>query len=372
MTSTEATVDGNEVLFLHDGAQCFPAMLAAIDGAQSEVLLEMYWFGSDTVGCRFADALSARAQAGVRVRVIYDAIGSFEADDAMFDRMRAAGCEVFEYHPVTPWRSRFAIGKINNRDHRKMLVIDGEIGFTGGVNLADAWAPASEGGFEYRDDMVRVTGPIAIEMRALFFRTYRIFRGREEGPATALKPFGEDAVSLLANDSFRERRRIRRVYLAEIRRALREIVIVNAYFIPDRQVRRALNAARMRGVRVVVLLPVQSDVLVVRYATRALYSWMLTRGIEILEWSNSVLHSKTAVIDDAWCTVGTHNFDYRSLANNLEVNIAIRDSRVARVLRQRMQRDFDASVPVSLATWRTRPLSERAAEWFFYLLRRFL
>jgi cardiolipin synthase len=366
-------VDGNGVRFLHDGDECFPAMLDAIACAQREVLLEMYWFDSDQTGRRFAEALSERARTGVRVHVIYDAFGSIGADTAMFDGMRAAGCHVFEYHPVAPWRSRFRIGRINNRDHRKMLIVDGCVGFTGGLNLCDLWASQAQGGAGYRDDMVRVEGPVVADMRALFYRTYRGFHGIDDDhPMPAPAPSGSLAVSVLANDGFRERRRIRRVYLAEIVRAKHEIVIVNAYFIPDRHVRSALRQARQRGVRVRVMLPVESDVVVVRYATRKLYSWMLRRGIEIYEWGQSILHSKTAIIDGEWCTVGTHNFDYRSWAYNLEVNLAIRDRGVTQQLMRRVQRDFDASVPVSLNSWRARPLLERVAEEIFYMLRRFL
>lgn len=366
-------VDGNDVRFLHDGDECFPAMLADIASAQREVLLEMYWFDSDATGRRFADALSDQARAGVRVHVIYDAFGSIEANPSMFAAMRAAGCHVFEYHPVMPWRSHFRIGKINNRNHRKMLIVDGRVGFTGGVNLADPWASTASGGVGFRDDMVRVEGPVVGDMRALFFRTYRMFHGVPMDSTMPLqKPTGGVSVAVLANDGARERRRIRRVYLAEIVRAKTEIVIVNAYFIPDRQVRRALLEARQRGVRVRVMLPVESDVVAVRYATRRLYTWMLKRGIQIHEWGESVLHSKTAIIDREWCTVGTHNFDYRSWAYNLEVNIAIRDRGVAQRLLDRVERDFATSVAVSLANWRARPLLERLIEELFYRLRRFL
>lgn len=368
-----APVAGNTANFLHDGDECFPSMLAAIHEAREEILLEMYWFDSDSTGRRFADALSDRARAGVRVHVIYDAVGSITADDAVFDAMREAGCDVIEYHPVAPWRSRFRFGRINNRDHRKMLIVDNRIGFTGGVNLSDLWSSSASGGAGFRDDMVRVEGPVVSDMRALFFRTYRAHQGNEPHiPMRRANPVGTLAVSVLANDMFRERRRIRRTYLAEIVRATREIIIVNAYFVPDRQVRHALQAARKRGVKVKVMLPVESDVVAVRYATRRLYTWMLERGIEIHEWGQSVLHSKTAVIDREWCTVGTHNFDYRSLAYNLEVNIAMRDADAAGRLLDRVEKDFAMSVPVSLEVWRARPLIERLIEELFYRLRRFL
>ncbi|CAG0953124.1 partial putative cardiolipin synthase YwiE, partial [Anaerolineae bacterium] len=142
----EAVVHGNVVTLLHDGAACFPAMLEAIAAAREEVLFEMYWFGSDRTGRRFADALMERARAGVDVRVIYDAVGSLEAEDALFDAMRAAGCQVHEYNPIAPWRQRFDLGLVNNRDHRKIIVVDRKVAFTGGLNVGDPWAPEDEGG----------------------------------------------------------------------------------------------------------------------------------------------------------------------------------------------------------------------------------
>ncbi|MBC7174031.1 MAG: cardiolipin synthase B, partial [Polyangiaceae bacterium] len=135
---------GNRVTLLRDAEEGFPAMLAAIAGAKSEILLEMYWFGSDRTGRRFAEALALRAQQGVKVSVIYDAVGSIEADDAMFVELEAAGCEVHQYNPIAPWRQRFRFDLVNRRDHRKMLIIDNQVGFTGGLNLADPWAPESE------------------------------------------------------------------------------------------------------------------------------------------------------------------------------------------------------------------------------------
>ena len=157
----ETLVSGNGVTLLHDGEQAFPAMLEAIEAAEREILLEMYWFGSDAVGRQFAKALSSRARAGLRVRVIYDAVGSVQSDGRMFARMRDAGCEVEQYNPIAPWRARFRIGVVNHRDHRKLLIVDRRVGFTGGVNLGNEWAPESAGGGGWRDDTIRIEGPAA-------------------------------------------------------------------------------------------------------------------------------------------------------------------------------------------------------------------
>ena len=356
---------GNRVRLLHDGEQAFPAMLAAIGCAQREVLLEMYWFASDPTGLHFAQALMERARAGVTVRVIYDAIGSFEAEDAMFDEMREAGCEIFEYHPIAPWRARFSFAGLNRRNHRKLLVVDGDRAITGGINLGDPWAPVDQGGDAFRDDAIEVVGPAARELRMLFYRTF------PEAPVALLHPppsGGDCQVNVLASDLRRERRGIRQGYLRAISGSHRDIIITNSYFIPDRLVRKALARAVARGVRVRVLMPRDSDVLLVQYAARALYGRLLKAGVELYEWSHGVLHSKTAVIDD-WCTVGSYNFDYRSFRLNLELNLAVRSANVAGDLRERVEQDLALSARVDPERWHKRGWLVRLVERTVYLFR---
>jgi cardiolipin synthase len=370
----QTMLPGNRVELLHDGEACFSAMLAAIEGAQREVLLEMYWFDSDATGQRFARALEQKARQGVRVCVTFDAWGSFEADRGMFARMRAAGCDVYEYNPMRflPWR--FSFVGLNRRDHRKLLLIDGRLGFTGGVNFADAWAPEAEGGQGFRDDAISVVGPAVRVMRQVFLATFRGML-REQALADALgsdAPVGESRVRVLTNHRRPDQRLIERAYLYRIRTARERILITNSYFIPNRVVRRALAEAVRRGVRVQVLLPVDSDVPTVTYAMQRSYSWMLKRGIELYEWSHSILHAKTAVIDGQWCTVGTYNMDYRSWAYNLEITIAVEDPVVAGRLEARMQRDMDRSVRVDARAWSFRPLGQRILEEFFYRCRRLM
>lgn len=374
----EAVVHGNVVTLLHDGAACFPAMLEAIAAAREEVLFEMYWFGSDRTGRRFADALMERARAGVDVRVIYDAVGSLEAEDALFDAMRAAGCQVHEYNPIAPWRQRFDLGLVNNRDHRKIIVVDRKVAFTGGLNVGDPWAPEDEGGEGWRDDMVRIEGPAALQMRRVFFETWAELHPRERtsvpeaAPAPAFVPEAGTPVRVLANHYRAERELIRKTYLGRIERASSHVYIVNSYFIPDRMVRRALARACARGVDIQVLLPGQSDLRPVQYAGRRLYDWLLRAGVTLYEWDQSILHAKTAVVDDTWCTLGTFNIDHRSWRNNLEVNVAIESPAVARALAERFRSDAARSVRIDREDWRYRPLSQRVLEQFFYLFRKLL
>jgi len=354
-------------------------MLDAIRGAQREILLEMYWFGSDNTGRRFAEALSDKARAGVRVKVTYDAVGSWEADRAQFEAMRAAGCEVYEFNPARAWRLRWRIG--NRRNHRKQLIVDGGFGMTGGVNLADAWAPISEGGLGFRDDMIVIEGPAVAQMRAIFFAT---FGGKKHRRARAIEALeapdshwpatpavGETRVLVLANDARKNRRLIERAYLRAIRSAQRRVWIENSYFIPNFLVRHALAKAVRRGVDVQVLLPSKSDVPAVSYATRRLYSSLLRQGVRVFEWAQSVLHSKIAVVDD-WATVGTHNLDYRSWIYNLEMNVVVDDPAVSDQLGRRIQNAITRSAEIDLRAWRFRPLLERLLEEIFYRFRRLL
>jgi len=373
----EALVSGNRVTLLHDGEQAFPAMLEAVSQAKREILLEMYWFASDQVGRQFADALSAKAEAGVGVRVIYDAVGSIQSDNHMFARMRDAGCEVEEYNPIAPWRARFRIGVLNNRDHRKLLVVDRQVGFTGGVNLGDEWAPKGAGGEGWRDDTIRIEGPAVAQMCDIFNYGWR----RILEPAAARPRFRPPVdtgdgrgsrVRVLANHYFRERRAIRQAYLRRIRAAERSVCITNSYFVPDGQIRRVLSQAVERGVGVRVIVPGQSDVMAVRHAARKLYGRLLEAGIQLYEWQGSILHSKTAVIDGQWCTVGTYNLDARSLRFNLEVIAAVEDAAVAGAMEERFNLDLEHAKPVSYEEWRRRPLHVRMLDDFFYRFHRLL
>jgi cardiolipin synthase A/B len=363
-------IAGNRVTLLHDGAQCLPAMLRAIEGATREILLEMYWFGSDTTGRRFALALQDKARAGVRVAVLYDAVGSLEADRSMFDEMRAAGCEVFEFNPLRwPWQRGFLFG--NRRNHRKQLVVDGRLGMTGGVNLGDPWAAKTAGGQGFRDDLVCIEGPAVASMREICTRALRRHGATAFESLPVPERCGEVAVHVLTNEPRRNRRVIEGAYLAAIQRSQRSILIENSYFIPGFFVRRALVRAVQRGVDVRVVVPHESDVPVVSYATRKLYGYLLSRGLRVFEWSAGILHSKVAVIDD-WVTVGTHNLDYRSWRYNLEVNVILEDAAVAQRLTQRIEQAIGHSVEIELKTWRYRPLLQRLLEQFFYRFRRFL
>lgn len=372
-TKTPMVVGPHGLTLLHDGAECFGAMLDSIRDAKTEILLEMYWFASDTIGWRVAKALMARAKEGLEVRVLYDAIGSLEASETMFDTLRAAGVRVLQFNPIAPWRQRFRAERLTRRNHRKMLILDGKTGLTGGVNIGDPWLPVSDGGQGWRDDMIRVDGPAAMVMREIFLHAWASEEstGSREG---RLKLGNDDdgAVSVLANHYYGTRRAIRRAYLNRIRAAKRSVLITNSYFVPDRMIRMALAKAASRGVEVRVLVPGISDVKAVYYASRKLYGWLVTRGVHVHEWLPHVLHSKTAVVDGEWCTVGTYNLDYLSWRSNLEVTLAVADEQVAAALETRFRADLAQAAEIDMERFGSRPLSERILEQVFYWLRKFL
>jgi cardiolipin synthase len=370
-------VDGNEVELHRDGVEAYPAMLDAIQGARDQVLLEMYWFDSDRAGRRFAEALMAAAARGVEVAVLYDAVGSIGADRGMFDELRRAGARVVEFGPVAPWRRRFRLERLTRRDHRKLLVVDGEIGFTGGCNLANAWLPLEDGGQSWRDDMVSVRGPAVRGLVLSMLGTWRrtggtpLLRIRRSEPGAS--PDGGCRVNVLAEASFgRARREISHAYLRELYGAKKRAWIRNAYFVPDRAVQRALGRASARGVDVRVIMPAESDVEVVRHASRATWGYLLRRGVRLFEWQPGILHAKSAVIDGRWSTIGTFNLDYLSLRSNLEVNVSVDDEGFGATMEGSFLRDLDQSREIDRMSFRYRPLGERLLELVAYRFRKFL
>jgi cardiolipin synthase len=345
-------------------------MLDAIARAQREVLLEMYWIGADAVGERFRDALEARARAGVKVCVIYDALGSMGIGTAWWQPLLAAGGRVFEYHSISPFDPRFRWGRVELRDHRKLLVTDALHGFTGGINLAAPWLPAGDGGDGWRDDVVEVRGEATQELRTLFYRTWRkLTRERLPPDVLPLSVRRTRSVWVLASP-WRTRRSLDREYRVRIRNARERVDIANSYFIPDLRVRSALFHAARRGARVRVLVPDKSDVPVVQFAVEALFETLLRHGVEIWALPGTMLHAKTAIIDEQFTTIGSYNLDERSWRKNLEVNLAVENVAFARHVRSWFERDLASATRIDLSTWRDRSLTRRGFEWMAFAMRR--
>jgi cardiolipin synthase len=371
----ERFVEGNRVALLRDGAEAFPAMLDAIAAARRQVLLEMYWFDSEQIGQRFAVALADAAARGVEVCLIYDALGSIDADDDMFTELERAGIAIVEYNPVVPWRRRFRLGLVGRRDHRKILVVDGALGFTGGINISDAWLPEEQGGGGWRDDVVRIDGPAVEGLVELFARTWVAQGGRplrQSASRGSVESAGEHRVKVLGGTLYRNRRDIVHAYVANVWRARRRVWIKNSYFVPDPIVTRALKRAALRGVDVRVVVPGKIDVWIVRHASRAMWGGLMAAGVRIFEWQRNVLHSKTAVIDGIWSTIGTLNLDYLSLFSSLEVNVAIQDERFGALMEASFVQDLEQCSEVDPYAFRFRPLGARLLELVLYRFRKLM
>ena len=368
----ERLSDGNRVDILHGGGEAFPAMLEAIAGARHEVLLATYMVRDDAVGERFHDALVERARAGVRVRVCYDAIGCLgTVGEAWFRSLREAGCEVLEFHPIAPWRPRWGL---NRRNHQKLLVVDGDVGFTGGLNLGAEYAPGPDGEGAWVDLHARVEGPAADELADVFARAWEVGGGAPFVPLGGQDPSFEDGVRAQALDTIglRRRHQMNLGWRHAIGGARRSITIANAYFIPDLRLRLALRAAVQRGVRVDVILPERSDVPVVGAASRHLYRRLLRAGVRLYELGGPMLHAKAASIDGCWSSIGSYNLDRRSLLHNLEAGIVVFDEgfgddlcRTLRVLRDRARE-------VTLADVTARSAFARVVSWVAYSFRYWL
>ena len=376
--ATERFVQGNTVRLLRDGRETFPSMLRAIERARSQILFEMYWFGGK-VGERFVAALVAAKRRGVEVAMIYDAVGCLETPASMFKPLLQVGIPLVEYHPLLPWKRSFQFGLISSRDHRKLLVVDGMIGFTGGINIADEWVPKEEGGGGWRDDCIRIEGPATRDLAARFYRVWKSQGGVPIDGDSAVEigslppQAGDQKVRVLGEAYKRHRLEIVKAYIAHIWNAKERVWIRNSYFVPDFSVTRALRDAARRGVDVRVILPGKIDIEVVRYASQAIWGSLMRAGVRIYEWEgDQILHAKSAVIDSDWSTVGTFNLDHRSVFTNLEINVAVRDEAFGRVMDRSFEQDFALSREVDPREFGFRGWGERFLELFTYQFRRLM
>ena len=364
---------GCEVTVLRDGGETYPAMLAALATAQHSISFETYILAADDTGDRFKAVLIERAKAGVAVRIIYDAVGSLGLPDSWVDELRRAGCEIIDFNPIAPWRRRF---RLSHRDHRKIIVIDDRIGFTGGLNIANNYAAVEDGGVGWHDMHCRVTGRIALDLARMFRRTWLRCGGTSYPPPVApslgAPSSGAPYVRLLDNTRRRQRTTVRRAYLHVINAARTLVLIQNAYFLPDRGLRRALVRAAARGVDVRIMVPGRSDVRMVAWAGLYVLRRLARRGVKIFLWRGVMMHAKTATVDTLWSTIGSYNFDAQSRFNNLEVTLEILDPATGQTLAQSFERDITNADPFDEQAWLHLPWWRKALAWFSYRLRRFL
>ena len=360
---------GTRVEVLTNGEAFYEAELEAIRAAQTSVHLEAYIFLSGEVTRRFLSVLTERAAAGVEVKLVIDAIGSFTMRNSRFRELRAAGGQIGWYHPMhwDTWP------RINNRTHREILIVDGSVGFVGGAGFADHWLVPKGRRRRWRDTMFRVEGDTVAALESTFAENWLESSGELLAPAQLPERSTGEAVALVINSSPSGRStRCRMVVQTLLACARDSIAITTPYFLPDRSAREEMvRAIRERGVRITVITPGRHhDHLLTRRSSRRLYGDLLRSGAEIYEYSPAMIHAKVMLIDGCWSLVGSANFDHRSFSLNDEVNLAVLDTAVAARLARDFARDVASSRRVTYAEWRRRALVERVSEWLGWVLER--
>ncbi len=360
---------GNRVTTLVNGDQIFPAMLEAIRGAARTITFETFIYWSGSIGKVFADALTDRARAGVRVHVLLDWVGSGKMDASMLRDMEQAGVEVVKYHPLR-W---YNLGRLNNRTHRKLLVVDGRTGFTGGVGIADDWLGHAQDPDHWRDSHFRLEGPAVAQMQAAFLDNWIEATGvvlHGEAYLPELDPVGPQQAQVFKSSASEASESVRLMYLLSIASSVESVRIANAYFVPDTLAVDTLVAARRRGVRVEIIVPGRhTDKAIVRKASRSRWEPLLEAGVAIYEYQPTMYHTKVMVVDQLWTSVGSTNFDNRSFRLNDEANLNVLDAAFAEEQVRLFEADKAQSRQLTLEWWRSRPWPQRVTEWLAGLLR---
>jgi cardiolipin synthase len=390
LTDTPLSI-GNQVTLLEDGPQTYAAMLAAIKGAKSHVHMETYIFEADDVGRQFAAALEERARAGVKVRLMYDSVGSFRTPREFFKEISDSGVEVVEYNPIAAATvMKDGLGAINHRDHRKLTIVDGRIAFLGGINISSVYGSLSSPGslhhgrdepFEkrpWRDTQTRVEGPVVADLQHFYLEQWA--RQRKEaviddkayfpqvpaqGPLVARAIEGRPSSGDGLNAMYV-------TFISAIENSEREVLLMNPYFVPHESLRRALSDAARRGVDVRLILPSHSDSPFAYHAGHSFFGGLLESGVKIYERKDRMLHAKTAVVDGVWSTVGSTNLDWRSLLYNDEVNLVVLGPEFAGQMAAEFRKDLGESEQITLENWNKRPLIDRFKEFSARLWARFL
>ncbi len=385
---------GNAVRLLNDGPASYGAMFEAIERARDHIHVEFYIIESDEVGLRLSAALLRKSAQGIAVNLMYDSAGSSDADPEYFKRLQAGGVQVLEYNPVNPLRARGA-WRINNRNHRKLVIVDGAVAFTGGINISNVYSSSSSGsggsrasgGFGssggsrdsrkagWRDTNVRIEGPAVEQLQRLFLDTW----AKQNGPALAQRNWfpkasakGDHPVRVVASGPKDEVPSIYVALLTAMASADKSIHITMAYFVPDAQTLEALKSAATRGVDVKLVLPSYTDFWAVFHAGRSHYSDLLSAGVKIYERQEALLHSKTIVIDGVWSAVGSANLDWRSYLHNEELNVVVLGVDFGAQMERMFENDLAKSVLIDAQTWARRPVSVRMKElaaraWEYWL-----
>ena len=366
---------GNKVTLLQDGPSTYKAMFTAIRNARHTINLETYIFEDGKVGEEFEELLLDKQAHGVEVNLIYDSVGSLGTPKDFFKFMADSGIHVVEFNPVNPLAHNAKTWRLNNRDHRKLLVVDGRIAFVGGINISNAYSSGSvlrhktksgSSSFGWRDTHVEIEGPAVAEFQKLFLATWKKQGG---APLTQSDYFpqlhsqGNEIVRAIGSVADDPTSPIYLTLLSAINHAERQVHLTNAYFVPDPQLLKALIGAARRGVDVKLILPSHSDSWIVFNAGRSHYTTLLRAGVKIYERRGSVMHAKTATIDGVWSTIGSTNLDWRSFLHNDEINAVILGSDFANQMEAMFANDLAQSNQIELKQWQHRPITSRFKEW---------
>ena len=372
----EPLIPGNKVTLLFDGPATMRDMMNAARAATTSINLETYIFDQDPVGLEFADVLIAKRREGVVVNIMADGVGTLATPKEFFERLRAAGINVLIFNPVDPTK-RPGNWQLNNRDHRKIMIVDGKVGFTGGINISETYAnsslfrskkrPSTAGNKDigWRDTHIRIEGPAVATLQWAFVDNW-VRQDAGELPQVdyfpRLAPAGDKVMRVLATSPDRDSE-IYKALMIAMNEAGKSIHITSAYFVPDQQIVDALVAAAQRGVDVKLVLPGVSDHNLIKYAGQAFYEQLLAGGVKIFQLQVAVLHAKTAVIDGVWSTIGSANIDRRSFIHNYELNVVVLDPAFGREMESAFNEDLRDSKQVTLEQWRNRPWKDRLKEW---------
>jgi cardiolipin synthase A/B len=354
--------EGNDIRELANGDEIFPAMLEAIRGAKRTICFESYIYWSGETGAAFAEALAERARAGVKVHLLMDWMGSFRVEEESLEPMRAAGVDIAKYNPPGFW----TLLDINNRTHRKLLIIDGKIGFTGGVGIADKWSGRGDSPEHWRDEHFRIEGPTVAQMQATFMDNWVELRADihdDDAYFPELLPVGGLKAQLIHSAPNGGSLKIRLMYGLFVGGARKTLRIANAYFVPEDAALDELVLAARRGVKVELIVPGEiTDSQWIRRASRAKWGKLLEAGVEIYEFQPTMFHCKVMIVDDLWVSVGSTNFDNRSFRINDEANLNIEDEAFAGKQVLRFEEDKGKARRFTLEAWRARSTFDNAAD----------
>ena len=353
---------GNSVRELVNGDQIFPSMLAAIRGAQRSVCFETFIYWAGEIGRELAEALAERANAGLKVHVLMDWLGAGKLDDDAVKLMADAGVRIEKYHPLH-W---YNLGRVNNRTHRKLLIVDGSIGFTGGVGIADIWRGDARNPDEWRDSHYRLEGPAVEQMQGAFMDNWMKSRGEVLHGDLYFPPpeqRGDYYAQVFKSSSTEGSESVRLMYLLSITSAEKSILLSNAYFVPDDLSIETLVAASKRGVKIEIIVPgTKIDTEITRKASRSRWGKLLEAGIAIHEFQPTMYHCKAMIVDSLWVSVGSTNFDSRSFRLNDEANLNIYNAEFAKRQTEIFEADKARSRRVTYEEWKRRPLHEKILE----------